>query len=122
MKAIEFYTKLTETLKEKLGNEWIAELHTDVILNNGTNHIALILYKNGEKLHPQIYLERFFEDYKKGIRLQVGKGKVLEAAVETPDSSFDLSFLFDYGNMNSINYVVEDLGEYKVIIVYLNLP
>ena len=66
MKAFEFYTKLTETLKEKLGNEWIAELHTDVILNNGTNHIALILYKNGEKLHPQIYLERFFEDYKKG--------------------------------------------------------
>lgn len=66
MKAFEFYTKLTETIKEKLGNEWIAELHTDVILNNGTNHIALILYKNGEKLHPQIYLERFFEDYKKG--------------------------------------------------------
>ena len=66
MKAIQFYTNLTETLKENLGTDWTIELHTDVILNNGTPHIALILYKNGEKLHPQIYLERFFEDYKRG--------------------------------------------------------
>lgn len=66
MKAIQFYTNLTETLKENLGTDWTIELHTNVILNNGTTHIALILYKNGEKLHPQIYLERFFEDYKRG--------------------------------------------------------
>ena len=66
MKAIQFYTNLTETLKENLGTDWTIELHTDVVLNNGTTHIALILYKNGEKLHPQIYLERFFEDYKRG--------------------------------------------------------
>lgn len=70
MKAIQFYTNLTETLKENLGTDWTIELHTDVILNNGTNHIAMILYKNGEKLHPQIYLERFFEDYKKGKAME----------------------------------------------------
>ena len=70
MKAIQFYTNLTETLKENLGTDWTIELHTDVILNNGTTHIALILYKNGEKLHPQIYLERFFEDYKKGKAME----------------------------------------------------
>lgn len=70
MKAIQFYTNLTETLKENLGTDWTIELHTDVILNNGTTHIALILYKNGEKLHPQIYLERFFEDYKKGKTME----------------------------------------------------
>ena len=70
MKAIHFYTNLTETLKENLGTDWTIELHTDVILNNGTTHIALILYKNGEKLHPQIYLERFFEDYKKGKAME----------------------------------------------------
>ena len=70
MKAIQFYTNLTETLKENLGTDWTIELHTDVVLNNGTTHIALILYKNGEKLHPQIYLERFFEDYKKGKAME----------------------------------------------------
>ena len=70
MKAIQFYTNLTETLKENLGTDWTIELHTNVILNNGTNHIAMILYKNGEKLHPQIYLERFFEDYKKGKAME----------------------------------------------------
>ena len=80
------------------------------------------IYDDCSFYNKRFYYYSSFEDYKKGIRLQVGKGKVLEAAVETPDSSFDLSFLFDYGNMNSINYLVEDLGEYKVIIVYLNLP
>ena len=70
MKAIQFYNNLTKTLKENLGSEWTMELDTDVVRNNGTNRIALILYKNGDKLHPQIYLERFFEDYKRGKTME----------------------------------------------------
>ena len=70
MKAIQFYNNLTKTLKENLGSEWTMELDTDVVRNNGTNRIALILYKNGDKLHPQIYLERFFEDYKRGKSME----------------------------------------------------
>lgn len=56
MKAIQFYTNLTETLKENLGTDWTIELHTDVILNNGTNHIAMILYKNGEQALSRLIL------------------------------------------------------------------
>ena len=90
MKAIQFYTNLTETLKENLGTDWTIELHTDVILNNGTNHIAMILYKNGEKLHPQIYLERFFEDYKRGKSMK----EILQVTKRLPRGSLFSRFLF----------------------------
>ena len=39
----------------------------------------------------------------------------------TDDETFDLSFLYNYGNIRSINYVVEDMGGYKVVVVYLNM-
>lgn len=71
------------------------------------------------------YVKKFyrydtFEEYTNGVRLQIGN-KVVEAAVDTDDSTFDLSFLYNYGNIGSINYVVEDMGQYKVIIVYMNM-
>ena len=72
------------------------------------------------------YKKRFytydsFDEYKKGIRIQMGGSKVLEAAIYTDDETFDLSFLYNYGNIRSINYVVEDMGDYKVVVVYLNM-
>ncbi len=72
------------------------------------------------------YKKRFytydsFDEYKKGIRIQMGGSNVLEAAIYTDDETFDLSFLYNYGNIRSINYVVEDMGGYKVVVVYLNM-
>lgn len=72
------------------------------------------------------YKKSFFmydsmEEYEDRIGIQIGSRKLIEAAVRTDESTFDLSFLYNYGNISSINYVVEDLGEYKVIVVYLNL-
>lgn len=61
-----------------------------------------------------------FDDYKNGIRIQLGN-RVMEAAVKSENKTFDLSFLYEYGNIGSINYVVENLGEYKIIIIYCNL-
>ncbi len=72
------------------------------------------------------YKKSFFmydsiEEYEDRIGIQFGNHKLIEAAVRTDESTFDLSFLYNYGNISSINYVVEDLGQYKVIVVYLNL-
>ena len=51
----------------------------------------------------------------------MGGSNVLEASIYTDDETFDLSFLYNYGNIRSINYVVEDMGDYKVVVVYLNM-
>lgn len=69
----------------------------------------------------KFYMYDSFEAYCKGIKGQIRNKRILEAAVYSESATFDLSFLYDYGNIRSINYAVEDLGEYKVIIVYLNI-
>lgn len=72
----------------------------------------------------KFYRYECFDDYVKGVKIQLGRNKVVEAAVRTDeatfDLSFDLSFFYNYGNINSINYAIEDMGEYKIIVVYLN--
>ncbi len=71
--------------------------------------------------NKKFYVYDSFDDYREGIKIQMGGSRVLEAAVWTNDSTFDLSFLYNYGNIRSINYVVEDMADYKVIVVYLNI-
>jgi hypothetical protein len=68
----------------------------------------------------KFYRYECFDDYVKGVKIQLGKNKVVEAAVRTDEATFDLSFFYNYGNINSINYAIEDMGEYKIIVVYLN--
>lgn len=82
-------------------------------------------YRECTDLDYNFYKKRFymydsFDDYKNGIHIQLGNN-VLEAAVADTGTTFDLSFLYEYGNINKINYVVEDMGGYKVIVVYINL-
>lgn len=72
------------------------------------------------------YTKRFyryesFDDYVKGVKIQIGSSRVVEAAVRSDTNTFDLSFFYNYGNIRTINYVVEDMGTYKVIVVYLNM-
>lgn len=68
----------------------------------------------------KFYRYECFDDYVKGVKIQLGRNKVVEAAVRTDEATFDLSFFYNYGNINSINYAIEDMGEYKIIVVYLN--
>lgn len=69
----------------------------------------------------RFYRYETFDDYVKGIKIQIGRNKVVEAAVRAEESTFDLSFFYNYGNISAISYVIEDMGEYKVIIVYINM-
>ena len=69
----------------------------------------------------KFYRYECFDDYVKGVKIQLGRNKVVEAAVRTDEATFDLSFFYNYGNINSINYAIEDMGEYKIIVVYLNI-
>lgn len=68
----------------------------------------------------KFYLYNSFEEYTAGVRIQIGKSRVIEAAIYTEDSNFDMTFLSNYGNLGTVSYVVESMGDYKVIVVYLN--
>lgn len=82
-----------------------------------TGYAALIIII----IIKELFMYDSIEEYEDRIGIQFGNHKLIEAAVRTDESTFDLSFLYNYGNISSINYVVEDLGQYKVIVVYLNL-
>ncbi|MGN0395360.1 MAG: transglutaminase domain-containing protein [Coprococcus sp.] len=68
----------------------------------------------------KFYYYSTYDDYKSNIKIQLGKSNVLEAGIEDVSNSPDLSFLFNQGGIRKINYVVEDMGYYKVLVVYLN--
>ncbi len=68
----------------------------------------------------KFYYYSSYDDFTKGIRMQYGKSSVLEAAVEDLSDSPDLSFLFGNGGIRKVNYVIEDMGAYRIIVIYLN--
>ena len=70
MTDTKFYEDITTAVQKHLGEDWTAELLTNVTKNNGTNRVAIILYKNDDKIRPQIYLEKYYEDYQRGKELQ----------------------------------------------------
>ena len=70
MTSSKFYSDITTAVQKHLGGEWIAELLPNVTKNNGTNRVAMVLYKNEDKIRPQIYLEKYYEDYQNGKDMQ----------------------------------------------------
>ena len=70
MTDTKFYNDITTAVQKHLGEDWTAELLTNVTKNNGTNRVAMVLYKNDDKIRPQIYLEKYYEDYQRGKELQ----------------------------------------------------
>ncbi len=78
---------------------------------------------DADKYHfykKNFYYYTSFADYKAGVKFQLGKVNVLEAAIEEKTQDFDLSFLLGQGGIRNISYVVEDMGAYNVLVVYLN--
>lgn len=73
------------------------------------------------------YVRRFayydtFEEAKNGLIRQAGQGNVLEAAIAASDkNNIEFSFLFSLTNVRSVTYVIEDMGDYTVVIVYTNM-
>lgn len=70
MTDTKFYEDITTAVQKHLGENWTAELLTNVTKNNGTNRVAMVLYKNDDKIRPQIYLEKYYKDYQRGKELQ----------------------------------------------------
>lgn len=70
MTDTKFYNDITTAVQKYLGEDWTAELLNNVTKNNGTNRVAMVLYKNDDKIRPQIYLEKYYEDYQRGKELQ----------------------------------------------------
>lgn len=73
------------------------------------------------------YVRRFayydsFEEAKLSLIRQAGQGNTLEVAIDSSNqNTIDLTFLYNETNVRSVTYVIEDMGNYKVVIVYTNM-
>lgn len=101
MTDTKFYEGITTAVQKHLGEDWTAELLTNVTKNNGTNRVAIILYKNDDKIRPQIYLEKYYEDYQRGKELQ----EIVEEVLKVYKSAMkdinpkNLKHLEEWGNI-----------------------
>ena len=101
MTDTKFYEDITTAVQKHLGEDWTAELLTNVTKNNGTNRVAIILYKNDDKIRPQIYLEKYYEDYQRGKELQ----EIVEEVLKVYKSAMkdinpkNLKHLEEWGNI-----------------------
>lgn len=83
-------------------------------------------YHTCESTVYNYYVKTFaaFDDYdsfKTGIIKQISRGNVLEGIIYDYNSSdIDLSFLYNTSTISRVKYLVEDMGNYSVIIVYIN--
>lgn len=103
MTDTKFYNDITTAVQKYLGEDWNVELLTNVTKNNGTNRVAIILYKNDDKIRPQIYLEKYYEDYQRGKELQ----EIVEEVLKVYKSAMkdinpkNLKHLEEWGNIKS---------------------
>ena len=90
-------------------HEWEREFY-HVCTNDAYNYYNKILavYEN-------------VDDFKSGILKQAGRSNVLEAIIfDLDESKFNLTFLYDSSNIRKVKYLIEDMGSYSVVIIYIN--
>lgn len=76
--------------------------------NNGTILDALVVERAGETVHPVIYLDRFYADYKTGKNMEDVLGKIAELVRQKPEIS--IADVLDYEKIrHSIQPVMVNL-------------
>ncbi len=62
-----------------------------------------------------------YDSFKTGILQQISRGSVLEGIIYNySGSDIDLTFLYETAAIRSVKYMIEDMGNYSVIVVYIN--
>lgn len=63
-----------------------------------------------------------YDSFKTGILRQISRGSVLEGIIYNYSSSdIDLTFLYtETAAVSKVKYVIEDLGSYSVVVIYIN--
>jgi hypothetical protein len=69
MKYKEFISKVQSLVENEMSDEYSVQLHI-VVKNNDVEKDGLTILKKGERVSPTIYLNEYFERYKKGEAME----------------------------------------------------
>jgi hypothetical protein len=101
MRIDEFGMAIADEVRLNLGSEYKIE-YKEVSKNNGVIYHALLIKKEGENVSPTIYIDGFYEKYKKGAEKSSITGEILSLYREyAPKERIDVSFFTDFSNVCS---------------------
>lgn len=91
-----FTTCIKMDIKKELGSRYTLEVK-DITKNNDTRLKGLIIMEQGSSMHPTIYMESFYEQYKAGGTLEEIKDSILQTFQESgAGKQFDVAFFADW--------------------------
>ncbi len=100
MEIKEFGNIIVKEMSDALGDEYFCECR-DVLKNNGKVYLGLVISKKGEKISPTIYLNSFFEEYKRGKSIKRITDSVVKVYKESvPETEVDLDFFTDFAEVS----------------------
>lgn len=96
MKIMEFCEKVKGELEFCFGGEVTVDLNR-ITKNNGVILNSVVLAKTGRNISPNIYIDDFFEDYKRGKSLQDIIEEIRRIYKESCfERNLDMNFFLDY--------------------------
>lgn len=99
MEYEQFLEEIKQMVRERLDADYSIEINT-VLKNNSIELDAIVILKKDETISPNIYLNEYFENYKKGATLNEIINEILEiyfhAAKEKEHENFKFESNFDH--------------------------
>lgn len=96
----EFTKTMSELILSSLGDGFKV-ITKDIIKNNGVVYHAMIISEEGRSIAPTIYIDQFYELYKKGMPLKNVVMEILGMYRNSmPKTDLDMDFFFDFSKVS----------------------
>lgn len=99
VKKENFYEKVANSVKERLGSDCDVELQ-DIVKNNHVILKGLVIKDKSKNVSPTIYLDSFWEAYCAGMKYETLLDKIEDVyRRDTPGQSLDFDFFKNFDNV-----------------------
>ena len=101
MKYIEFIEEVRKKVEVLCPNDRVSV--EKIVKNNSTEFYGIVIKKEGDNVSPTIYLEKYFEDFKYGRKVENIASEIVEIDVRSRDDfEIKIDTYCDYNNMKEV--------------------
>lgn len=101
MKYIEFIEEVRNNVEKLCPNDKVSV--ETIVKNNSTKFYGIVIKKEGDNVSPTIYLEKYFEDFKCGRKIENIASEIVEIDVRSRDDiELKIDTYCDYDSMKEV--------------------
>ena len=105
MEYNEFCESVLNELRTMLGEDYNVKIEK-IIKNNQVSYDAVIIMKKEKHMSPSVYLNDYYDLYKKGINIaDIALSIIVRYEKYKDEMTFDIDQIFDYDNIKNKVYV-----------------